>query len=596
MRRLNSSIKVDFVTQKGADSINRTYFAYIPLEDMVCYAVAESYDDDYDINSAKIAVDAVLTAFERKPSFRNLNRYIGYANDQVRANSAKNKLEVAITVVVSDYTRIRYASCGNVKFFLLNDNAFVLKSDTQTYHQFMTSEYGWGKAQPSDNKNLLQYLGKNRRVFPYVSRKKELPEESTMLFVSGNVWERVDDVEILDAAQTYKPDELLGNIEDLFLHSQLILPPVRSYALASVFVEKAYKEDTLKKKKRRRRIIIFSIIAAIIAIILTIVILSIRAADRRVLNEIDRLSETGVRYSVLGNFTMAHEQLGQANTLVLGLRNNWQFRREKRELTDEVLDRWNLLDRIVRGDSYLEEGNLVNAQRLYQEAYNMAWAHHDLMIAQPLDQRRWRVEMLISADDLVQVAEMYEIEGMFREALALLVEAENIARNLADLPLRREMMSRVFEINRTINNLVEVDFIQHVQALMLRAEDDLNFALALQYSEFIINVYDDLGIASQQALTDRARIIRNIELDVVAEEYNRSAIQAIVGERFADAVSYYEMTLLVYAEMGISVSNLRYRTVVNEILRLESLMAEIAEAEAEAAAAAASQEDDGSDD
>jgi len=590
MRRLNSSIKVDFLTDKGADSINRTYFAHIPLEDMVCYVVAESYDDDYNINSAKIAVDAVLVAFERKPSFRNLKHYIRYANDQVRANSVKNKLEVAITVVVSDYTRIRYASCGNIKFFLLSDNAFALKSSTQTYHNFMTNEYGKDKAQPRDSKNLLQYLGKNSHINPYVSGKKELPEESTMLFVSGNVWERVDDIEILDAYQTYKPDELLGNFEDLFLHSQIIMPPVRSYAVVTAFVEKTYKEDTIKKKKRRRRIIIFSIIAVIIAIILTIIILSFRASDRRTLNEIDRLSEAGARYSVLGNFTMAHEQLGQANTLVLGLRNNWQFRREKRELTDEVLDRWNLLDRIVRGDRYLEEGNLINAQRLFQEAYNMAWAHHDLMIAQPLNQRRWRVEMLISADDLVQVAEMYEIEGMFREALALLLEAEDIARDLLDLPLRREMMGRVFEINRIINNLVEVDFIQHIQALMLRAEDDLNFVLALQYSEFIINVYDDLGIASSQALADRARIIRNIELDVVAEDYNRRAIQAIAGERFADAVNYYEMALLVYAEMGISVGNLRYRNVINEILRLENLMAEIAEEEA------AAQENNSSDD
>jgi len=577
MRRLNSSIKVDFSIEKGMDSVCRTYFAYVPLEDMVCYAVAESYDDDYDINSAKIAVDSVLVAFERKPSFKKIKHYIKYAHEQVRVNSSKNKLEAAITVVVSDYTRMRYASCGNIRVYLLSDNAFILKSDTQTYYQFSANEYGVNKAQPSEYKNLLQYLGSDKSPKPYVSKKVKLPDKSSILFATGSFWARVEDIEVLDAYEDSKPEEFLGNLEDLLLHNtQLKKLPVRSYALTLLYADKTFKEDTLKIKRRRRRIIIFSIIATVIAIILLIIFLSIRARDRRQLNEIDRLNNAGVRYANLENFLMSYEQFNQANELVMRLRNNWLFRREKRYLTDQVLDRWNLLNRIVRGDSSLADGNLMDAHWLYDEAYNMVWAHEDLMIAVPLAYRRWQVKMLISADHLVQVSEMYEIEGMYQEALSLLIEAEDIARELADLPLRRDMMARVFEINRIINSSVEVDFIRHVQTLMARAEDNLNFPLALQYSEFVINVYDDLGITNQQALADNARILNNIELDVIAAGYRRNAAEAEFGLRYADAINNYEIMLVIYGEMGISVSHARYRSAVDEILRLEGIMAEMA--------------------
>ena len=581
MRRLNSSIIVDFSSEKGIDNIGRTYFAYVPLENMVCYAVAESYDTDNDINSAKLAVESVLTAFERNPSFRNLRRYIRYAHDQIVANSVKNKLETAITVVVSDYTRIRYASCGNIKLFLLSDNAFYLKSKTQTYYQFAAREFGLNKAPLAENKNLLQYLGQKKRLRPYVSKKIELLEESTMLFATCGLWERLDDVEILDAYEESEPDKFISNIQELHLLTQLKNPAIRSYTLASLFVEKTFKEDTIKKKKRRRIMIIILVVILILAIIASIVISIMRARDRRSLSEIERLDSEGIRYSNYGNYSMAYEQYEKASELAGKLKNNLQYVKTKRAATILIAERWHLYNSIMNGDKQLESANYHDAQKAYQDAqdayfdaYEAADIHSGLMVSEILSDKLAQVRKYIAADDLIKIGEMYEVEELYQEALAYYGEAEDIVKTMGDLALRKELITLIFEADRKMNSSVEANFIRNVKVLMERAEGNLNYELALQYCEFIIEVYNDLGVSDNQSQEDKKRIERKIDLDKDAEDYIRRARAALAASRYEDAIRDYETVLELYGEMDIGVEHERYRNIVEDIVSIVAIMEE----------------------
>lgn len=115
MRNLNSKLVMEFLSEQGHDPIEKTYVAYTPLENYMCMAAAESYDNETEENSAQIAVEAVLTAFEKKPSLKRLAEYIRYANEQILLHSVRSQLKVSITVLVSDYTRMRYAVCGNTR-------------------------------------------------------------------------------------------------------------------------------------------------------------------------------------------------------------------------------------------------------------------------------------------------------------------------------------------------------------------------------------------------------------------------------------------------------------------------------------------------
>ena len=579
MRRVNSSIKVDYFSEKGIDNIDRTYFAYIPLENMVCYAAAESYDCDNDIDSAKLAVESVLTAFERKPSFKNLRQYIRYAHDQIVANSVKNKLEAAITVVVSDYTRIRYASCGNIKLYLLSDNAFYLKGETQTYYKHAADVHGLDKAPIAENKNLLQYLGKKGGPKPYVSPKIELFEESTMLFATCSFWERVDDVEILDAYEESDPGVFLSNVQELYLLTQLSNPTIKSYTLASLFVEKTYKEDTADKKKRRRIMMILAAVAILVAIIVYIVISLMRASDRHAMAEIESLDSEGIRYSNYGNYKMAYEQYEKASELAGKLRNNLQYMQAKRALSSLIAERWHLFDSIMIGDGHMEGGDygsafkaFQDAQDAYYEVYREAGTHSGLMVSQILSGKLELVGNYIAADELTKIGQIYVVEELYQEALAKFKEAESIAKAIGDLTLRTKLMTLIFETESKISSTVEAKFISNIRALMTGAEEDLDFELALKYSEFILDVYRDMGIADDQAQEDNKRIMGKIDLEKEAAENINWARTMEAASRYEDARSAYNRALGCYIEMGMKYGNERYKAIEDHIDRIDALL------------------------
>ena len=55
MRNLNSRFVMDFISEQGYDSIDKTYVAYTPLENYVCIAIAESYDNETKENQKLLA-------------------------------------------------------------------------------------------------------------------------------------------------------------------------------------------------------------------------------------------------------------------------------------------------------------------------------------------------------------------------------------------------------------------------------------------------------------------------------------------------------------------------------------------------------------
>ncbi|MDR2712339.1 MAG: hypothetical protein LBB91_04405 [Clostridiales bacterium] len=579
MRRQNSSLVADFISEKGIDNISRTFFAYVPLENMVCYAVAESYDSDTDINSAKLAVESVLVAFERKPSFRNIRKYIQYAHDQIQSNSVKNQLEVAITVVVSDYTRIKYASCGNIKFYLLSDNAFYLKSNTETYYQFAAQEYGLDKAPLAENKNLLQYLGKKTRPKPKVSKKIELLEESTMLFTTCKIWEQVEDVEILDAYEESKPDEFLGKIQELYLLSQFKNPAIRSYSLASVFAEKTFKEDTAAKKKRRRLIFAAIAIAVILAIIGTIILSSIRASDRRAMAEIERLDSEGIRYSNYANYPLAYEQYQKATELTAKLRKNLQYRQGKRTLTNKIAERWHLFDSIISGDNYVLDGEYRNAkeaysgaQNAYFDVYRDADTHTGLLVSEILADKMAMIDKYIAASDLINTGEMAEADGQYLRALERYREAESFAKDIGDLDLRKDLMAQVFEVERKMGEQAEVNVVRNIRELMINAENNLNFPLALQYCDFIISIYNDLNINDSQSKDDKKRIEDRMKLDADAKSVLETARAAVAAKNYSDALISYQQVMEMYNKMEPGVGPEQNRILAIEMADLQELI------------------------
>ena len=63
MRKNSSEFKTNFVSEPGTFRTNKDYFAFMELDDLACYAVADGIDSDEEKESAEIAVHALFADF-----------------------------------------------------------------------------------------------------------------------------------------------------------------------------------------------------------------------------------------------------------------------------------------------------------------------------------------------------------------------------------------------------------------------------------------------------------------------------------------------------------------------------------------------------
>lgn len=510
MRNLNSKLVMDFISEQGYDSIEKTYVAYTPLEKYVCIAVAESYDNEREENSAQLAVEAVLTAFEKKPSLKRLREYIRYANEQILLYSTRSQLKVSITVLVSDYTRMRYAYCGNTRLFILYENIFTHISKTQTKFQQMLEEEGEDRPEPEEIHNLTEYLGREKRVRPFVSKTMELTEGSTILFATSNLWGRLSEIEILDAYEYTKTGrEFLEILQELLLslqeeHDQRM----GSFTAAFLYIEKTFKEDVQKKKKKKRMIWIAVIIPVVIFLLISIVIMCMRALDRRKIREIEKLDQRGVRYMDYANYNKAlteYEQaVKQAEALSL---NNWQYIEEKRELSETVTDREAILTLYQEAEAAFLAGEYEQALKLYEQIQKEAVYQGFDSLSADAEAKTEEITARLQIMQYISLGDMYHSTEDYDEALLQYHRALNELSKMVDLQLQGDVQAKIFAIRQKQKEDTQAEEAAKQEAAQQKEEEKAaEKAAAADKAVIKINTYiANANIALEEGRTRRAR-------------------------------------------------------------------------------------------
>ena len=189
MRRLNSQFTTKYISEAGTRAENKDYFGFVEMDNVACWVIAEGYDKDTTISSAKLAVDTVISEFTKKPSLskRTIKRCIKEANRQLKLQSSKFHLKASILVVVSNYTKLRYAVCGNCRFHIFRGSNILEKSHDTSLYQEMIQEQEIvddGEKGIEESRNLLQYLGKQGHLKIKVSKKKKLQNEDILLMTT----------------------------------------------------------------------------------------------------------------------------------------------------------------------------------------------------------------------------------------------------------------------------------------------------------------------------------------------------------------------------------------------------------------------------
>lgn len=225
MRKDNSEFKTSFLSEAGSFIQNKDYFAYMELDDVACWVVVKGLDSDREVNSAELAVKAILEKFMEKPSMSRsrIKKYINNAQEVLQAQSIRVRLKASIVMVVSDYSKIICAVAGNSRLYHFRNGRLFYQSNDQSLARELLNgpDYSLGIDHHEERNNLLNYLGKPNAFQPFVSKKIKLMDGDALLLCTSGLWEEVSELEMADALEgVTEPGQYTDVLEEVLLSRQ----------------------------------------------------------------------------------------------------------------------------------------------------------------------------------------------------------------------------------------------------------------------------------------------------------------------------------------------------------------------------------------
>lgn len=439
MRKLNSKFKTNFISEPGTFLQNKDYFGYVELDDFACYVIADGIDDALEMESAQIAVASIIRNFTEKPSMnrRYMKKILDKANEELIMQSREVRLKASLTVVITNYNKIRYATIGNTRFYLFRAGFLRHKSEDQSVTSILSQEEDISLdkiSKHSERNNLYCYLGQNKLNNPYISKKLKLIDGDIIALSTRGLWENVDEQEFTDAIDGAKdPKELTDNIEDMLLSKQL--DTIENYTLVATYVDKVYIEPNKKAWIKK------AIIAAIPILIVLIIGLVIWNINRhKKLDNIELMNNHKVNaaeYVENGNITKASEEY----KLALDIANKYKLKKDK-----EKLDSWHKhIELILDADGKLKEKKYEEALEKYLTAIDKSNKVDNVAekyVLQKLEVTRNSIKVM----DYMNLGDKSLEAGNLVDAEAAYKQAKNLATDYYLNDERKEAVERLEKI------------------------------------------------------------------------------------------------------------------------------------------------------
>ena len=383
-------------------------------------------------------------------------------------------------------------------------------SRTQTKFQQQLEADGEQPPELEEIHNLTEYLGREKRVRPFVSKTMELTEGSTILFATSNLWGRLSEIEILDAYEYTKTGkEFLEILQELLLslqeeHDQRM----GSFTAAFLYIEKTFKEDIQKKKKRKRMILMVIVILAVILIIISIVILCIRALDRKKIKEVETCDKRGTRYMNYTNYNKALTEYEQAVEKAEGLSlNNWQYIEEKRELLETVTDREAILTLYQEAEAAYQAGEYEQALKLYTQIQKEAVYQGFDTLSADAKKKTEEITIRMQIMQYISLGDMYQSTEDYDEALFQYNRALSELSKMIDLQMQGDVQAKIFAIRQTQKENAQAAQEAQQEAQQQKEEEEAaQKAAAADKAVIKINTYiANANSALEEGRTRRAR-------------------------------------------------------------------------------------------
>ena len=564
MRKLNSQFITTFVSEAGLDGQNGTYYGFVEMDRYYCMAVAEGYDRDGGLESAKLAVDTVIEAFVQKPGMTagRIRACLKKAHRCLKEHSVRVRLKAGILLLVSDYTRFRYGVCGNVMLYAFRNAGVFHQSATHTVYQAMADQKklsGEDAGPKEETRNLYHYLGGSGGVT--VSGKARLEDGDMVLVATEGFWNRINRVEVLDAYESIRSvEEFLGDLQELYLRGST--EDIPCCCLAAVEIKKAYKENTALKKKLWLWSLVILLILAVGGTILAFYLRAKRRRQEEIRSTAAVYEDTGDRYIGNLNSLLAKQEYEKAAEESKKLDKN-EERLERERLLSEKINISVMTD--SAGKSY-EARDYAQARDEYKSAMELAEKYEELVpYVNAIGQRMKLVSTGLEIDNYMESAALKEAAGDMETAGILYKRAEAMLRIVDDAERLKEVQLALLRVKEEADQeakderakardevIIDADKAAALDAILA---GDFDTALA-QYTK-IRDAY--IAMEDNEKAEETTQIILSLqkqarEIEQLAagaiDEGKSAAMDALVAGDAEKALGLYEEMLKTYLEMG----------------------------------------------
>ena len=561
MRKQNSEFLTAFISEASRKIKNTDFFGFVELDKFACYVIADGIDDDVDAISAKLAVDTVVSSFMESPSMskRAVRRYLRAANRALLTARSKMKLKASVTVLVTNYVKLRYGQAGNTRFRLYRDGFLRMQSRDSSLSMDLVQAEKLEQdklAQHEERHNLFCYLGQEKGFSPYISKKFKLANADAAALYTRGIWENVDEGELKDifAEASAEPQPIVDSVEEMLLSRQP--EGLEKYTFATIFFNKTFIDPNRKRKIKK---ILMIAIPILLGLAILTVILLVRYNNRK--KDIAAMEQSfydAIEYIQADNYPRAKTECQNALDLANKLKNE--------EIQTDASNYMKLIESVIAGDTDLNDGEYRDAQRNYLNAQNRSRYADNLgldYIQDRLEQTGQYItvyDLIALGDTLVSNLQYDKAEEQYSAAQLLagsIYFTEGRDSAIAALERLYESMKQDQADNAAAQQQASES--QSAAASVL-SEGDAAFAKgdytsALTYYTTSLQKYTELEDEVQVAAlllkiaATEEKLAAQQELVAEAEEY-MSLAEAAYGEKnYVQAKKYYLLAKDVYSSM-----------------------------------------------
>lgn len=433
MRKQNSDFAAKFISEEGSRLKNKDYFGYVELDEFACYVIADGITDKADVEGAQLAIETVILNFQSAPSMskRSMKMLLKQANKTLLGKESDRRLKASITVVVTDYQKMRYGYAGNTRLRMYRGGAVYRQTKDMSSAQEMVEQQKIVKdelMQHEERNNLYTYLGQ-KNFSPAISKKIKLVETDMIALYTRGIWENVDEAELDEvfADADNEVQNTVDNIEDLLLSRQP--EDLDNYTLAVIFINKVYRNP--QRRKRIKKIIIICIIVVLVIAVVCAVIWYLHRKKVRRMEDMNYHFTNTVEYINTGNYIRAKEECEQAQELSEKLKGD----RMRSRLQEYMF----VIETVILADEAYSSKDYEGAGEYYLSAKERA-RYADNIGTEYMENKLDHISVLLSVEDYIALGDKLLEQGDYEGAEEKYLLAKKTAVSMHDAEGKQKAM------------------------------------------------------------------------------------------------------------------------------------------------------------